>query len=462
MNRVLFVCSVYQFSRETFPVLERFRDNGFEMHVLVGWSGPEAEAYGDRCRAAGFVVHRPPPELRYGDPHATPTVDDEGVSSASMPPRSARTGFGLPLAAFRQTKRFGRDLVADIDPVLVLGAPYLSCGTFDQAIARATRAARIPYCCLPVSAYVGERNAIQARFSHLASGMVSRLNFVRNSLLGRIVARIAPSWWREQDGVAMFLWPPLIMVEAWLTGLLDPNPWQHPSDLYDVCFVESEFSRNLLVGSGYAPEKVVVVGKPLLDQVRERAGDAEYVAAMFESLRLQPGEPFVLYNVEPSYEHGYRSLKEHWQRFHEVAGALKRSGAPVVVSLHPLCNVENYRFLEDEYGFRLSEDYMIVELYPFCGVSVSFPCSTNLVAATFDKPLVIFDFLGETREDSPRAPEYRLPGARFAYTGDELYGELMSTLADVAEPAVGGPPQSAPAAQRVVDEVIVRFDLTHA
>jgi hypothetical protein len=462
MKRLLFVCSVFQYSRETFAVLERFATSGFEVHVLIGWSGAVADAYEERCREAGFAIHRPPARLRYGDPgdDAAPPGEDIDTVPAPLTPEPETRRFRRPLAVLRQARRFGHELLADVHPTVVLGGPYFSCGTFDQGIARAARSRGIPYCCLPVSPYLGERNAVQARFALYANGLLDRHCLVDHSLLGRVLARVARSWWREQDGVALFPWGPTTLLAARLGGLLDPNPWQQPSELYDLCFVESDFSRDLLVGSGYPQGKVVVSGKPLLDSVFERLGDVEHEERVFRSLGLEAGAPFVLCNVEPGYEHRYRSWDEHWERFHEVARALQRTDEPIVLSLHPLCDPRNYRFVEQEYGFRLCEDYKIAELYPYCALSVSFPCSTNLLAALFDKPLVIFDFLGDTRPDSPRAPEYRLPGARFAYSGDELYRELTVALGENdASAAAPASDHGVPAGQRIVDEVCGRFAL---
>lgn len=458
MRRALFVCSVYQFSRETFPVLEALAREGFDVHVLVGWSGETSEEYAERCRSAGFAVHRPPARLRYGDPHADAAAPDDDAGRWHVSSHERR--FSPPLAISREVKRFARRLLAEVEPSLVLGGPYVSCGTFDQGIARAAGRRRVPYCCLSVSPYLGERNCVHARFSFLSRGLIPEAWHTDRSLLTRAVARLFPGWSRTQDGVGLFPWNPVSMLAARLTGLLDPNPWQQPSDLYDVCFVESDFSRDMLVGSGYPPEKVVVAGKPLLDEVFAGVGDRGWVERLYRSLRLEPGAPYLLCNVEPGHEHRYVEWDEHWQRFRTVMGALARIGADVVLSLHPLCEPSHYRFVEDEYGFRLCEDYKITELYPFCSVSVSFPCSTNLLAPVFRKPLVVYDFLGETREDSPRAPLYRLPGAWFAYDGEELERAVRQALEQAEPPGAATSPEAAGgASERIARHVVERFGL---
>jgi hypothetical protein len=460
MRRALFVISVFQFSRETFPVLERCASAGFDVHVLVGWTGETAAAYIEQCTRAGFTVHRPPDELRYGDPRtdaAPPDVEDEIAVAEPPGQQDPARRFKVPMTVFRRTKRYGRDLVAELRPDVVFGGPYFSCGTFDQAIARALRRRSVPYYCLAVSPYLGERNAVEARFSFLANGMINERWLVAHDRFTRLVARLAPNWRRERNGIGLFPWSPKSMIAARLTGLLDPNPWQQPSDLYDVCFVESDFSRRLLVESGYPDRKIVVAGKPLLDDVIARAHDPGYAAAIHEYLRLPAGSQFVLCNVEPGYEHRYRTWDEHWSTFHTVMRGLARIADDVVLSLHPLCDPANYRFVEEQYGFRLAEDYKIVELYPFCGVSVSFPCSTNLLAQVFNKPLVIYDFLGETRECAPRASQYRLPGSRCAYNEDEITAAVTEARAEPFGAPVAWNDRK-PASDKIVEEVLARFE----
>ena len=99
-----------------------------------------------------------------------------------------------------------------------------------------------------------------------------------------------------------------------------------------------------------------------------------------------------------------------WPGWNAVSG----HGVPVVLSLHPLCDAARYDFAEDKYGVFICRDYKIHELYPFCAFSISFPCSTNLLASMFKKPLVIYDFFGLTNTNADSALMHALPGACIA------------------------------------------------
>jgi hypothetical protein len=90
---------------------------------------------------------------------------------------------------------------------------------------------------------------------------------------------------------------------------------------------------------------------------------------------------------------------------------------------------DNYMFVEKTQGFRISLKHKIHELYPYCHLSVSFLCSTNLMAPMFKKHLIIYDFFGMTTEDSERAREFRIPGASYAYSPEELYKVICEHFA---------------------------------
>jgi hypothetical protein len=252
------------------------------------------------------------------------------------------------------------------------------------------------------------------------------------------------------------------MLAALLTGLMPSNPWQQPSADYDVCFVESDFSKQLLLESEYQEEKIVVSGKPLLDAVLRNLDDRDHVARMYRHLDLPIDSPFILCNVEPTFEHDYSTWEDHWRRFRELMNCLHKTGVNVVLSLHPWCDPRNYRFVREEYGFSLSEDYKIVELFPYCALTVSFPCSTNTTAARLGVPLVIYDWLGATREETAGSERYRLPGAHLAYT----FADVTKAVNELArEPDFGRPRHqrlvaSRPASETIQAEIERRLDVS--
>ena len=101
-----------------------------------------------------------------------------------------------------------------------------------------------------------------------------------------------------------------------------------------------------------------------------------------------------------------------------MGGHLARIGKPVIISLHPLCNPNNYRFLEYEFGLRLA-DAGIHLLYPYCAFVVSFGCSTNQFALTFKKSILMYDWF-RIREDERRWKLYGQPQMEVADTMEKF------------------------------------------
>jgi len=428
-RRVLFVFSIYHYYREMLPVAEYYHRQGYQVHVLIGFRGATASEACDKCKAIHINVHWVPSELGYGDHLAADSQRGKDRSVNSR--RSLLRSIGVFLSLLRKDmaiQRFADSLISSIVPDMVFGGPYHSCGEIDNGIAKVVRRRGVPYCCLPVSPYVGERQAVFARFNNLAVGMISPEIEANRSGVHRCLARFFPEWTRTRDNRQAFMFDPLAMAASRVTGLLPANPWQKPSEDYDVVFVESEFSRKLLLESKYDCERIIVAGKPLLDKIFDNLKDKTHGAEVRRKLDLDVDEPFILCNVEPSAEHRYSSWEDHWDRFARLMESLKATGWKIVLSLHPLCDPDKYKFVEQKYDFRLALDYKMAELYPHCSVAVSFPCSTNVLASVFNKPLVIYDFFGLTDQAAPQSGLYRLPGALFAYGTQELVDRLREAL----------------------------------
>ena len=91
-----------------------------------------------------------------------------------------------------------------------------------------------------------------------------------------------------------------------------------------------------------------------------------------------------------------------------------------MLSLHPLCNYENYKFAEKKYKVKISRNYSIHELYPFCKAVVSFPCSTNFLSLIFNKKLIIYD-LFKISKGSEKIKVHKIKGSRIVYSANDLF-----------------------------------------
>jgi len=438
LKKVLFVITVYQFSRETFPVLEYFKKSGYQVHVLIGWSGSTAVQYEEKCKNLNFRIHQVPGLLKYIDTEddETASADEAAENKGSNIGKSRLYRYMLSklimlltflkhLRRFYHIKKFTGALLAGIRPDIVFGGPYQSCGYIDEGIIKACHERCIPSFCLPFSPYFGEKYAVGARFSWLSAGMLSKEMETDASLTNRLLGKMFPNWTRYRNGKGIFIFHPAHMLASWVSGVLVKNPWQWPTEKYSTVFVESDFSKKLLIDSRYDASKVVVAGKPLLDSVCQQARDKEHLDNIYAYLNLQKCDPFLLVNIEPSAEHNYSNWPDHWERFNGLMKCLHDIGIRVVLSLHPLCHTEKYLFAEREYGVKICLQYKIHDLYPHCYLSVSYPCSTNFMASIFSKDIIIYDFFGLTCENAPNREYHKLPNALIVYTPEKLRKRIL-------------------------------------
>jgi hypothetical protein len=457
--RALFVISIHSYAREARPVVEEFLRRGVETEVLLGWSGASADEWLARWSDLGAEV-RFVPEPRASAP---PSQDEQNVVAPTTRRRALRSRAGLALYRVRQFAvdvkrfrgfiRFGEEILAETTPDVVLFGPYGGAGIVEQGIARACQRRGILMCCLSYSAYLGEVWEIEARSYWLGREGFGLTWLADASIVNRVIAHAFPGWVRRRNGRGMFRFDPVRQLLAWVVGLRERNVWQYPSESFDLCFVEFDLTRDLLRRSGYPMERVVVVGKPTLDEVLAGLQEPAHVEKI---LGATGGPGFILYNVEPAAEHFQASWEQHWRHIDDALDALSRLGLPVVLSLHPLCNPDDYRPRAERRGFRMLVEPSLVELYPHCGVSVSYPSSLNPLAAVFGKPLVVYDWWGIVAGPDPAMPSMQIDGARYATNADELEQVVRAVAANGSAERKNTTPPSRAAAAIIFETVAER------
>src|SRR5262249_21582204 len=155
-----------------------------------------------------------------------------------------------------------------IAPDVALFGPFHSPDLLHNALALAFRERRIPICCLPASAYVGERNSILGRFNNLKLGMLSTIIAVEYDWLNRVLTLFFLTWLRTYKNSTLFISVTTLMLAARFVGFLPSNHWQKPSEFFDRVYVYSDFSARMLADTGYDRSKIFISGIPLLDRVR--------------------------------------------------------------------------------------------------------------------------------------------------------------------------------------------------
>jgi hypothetical protein len=450
MRRALFVASAVSYFREMAPVVWHFAENDWEVRVLLGSVSPLSDDVVAECRARGIRADIVPLAVGYGSevgkapesPRAQalqPFAAQSRLQSALWRwARDAvrRTRLNRFLAVpshwirMRRIRRYADTFIDDAQPDVVFQGPYHSVGQIDNGIARACVRRNIPRYCLPNSGYLGGKILEVGRSVHIKTGMASAAILTDYDWVNRVFARLFPSWTCHMaDGRRAFYWDPVFVFMAWINGLFFDRLWQKPSVDFKRVFAFSDYSSELLRTGGYPMEKVVVSGEPLLDSVWLRSSDPDAQRTLYSYLKLAPGTPFLLVNIEPSAEHCYCDWDRHWAFFGGMMNAVSCHGMPVILSLHPLCDAARYDFAKEKYGVFICRDFKIHELYPFCAISISFPCSTNLLASMFKKPLVIYDFFGLTDTNADSALMHALPGACIAADGTTLAAIVSGLVA---------------------------------
>jgi len=455
VRTILFLFSAVSYYREVAPVVARFATSDWKVHVVFGSEGDVTERALEECRSWGCEANLVPSDVGYG-------MSGSRAEQDSASDESGHGGLGnrleLRLRAYlkrdgwlrrlihplgrlrhlpgnhlrmRRIRRYASRLIASLSPDVVVQGAYHSCGQIDNGIEMACRSAHIPTFCIPSSPYLGARTLKVGRLNHLISGMSGPQIRADYDYLNALLARLFPGWTTVlADGVRAFYWDPIIMFAAWMNGMAMHRTWMKPSLSFDRVFVYSDYSKNLLVEDGYPVDGIVSAGQPLLDDIWKRLDDSEYAAELYSSMGLPLHSPFILLNVEPAAEHDYCSWERHWQNFEDVMLATTYFDPPVILSLHPLCDYRDYAFAEDKYGVRISRKYKIHELYPYCTVSVSFPCSTNLLAAEFGKPLLVYDYFGLTMRDPDSAALNRLENSEVGENGEAVKAILTRMLGE--------------------------------
>jgi hypothetical protein len=411
--RALFDFSVPPYFNEGFPVLKKFRADGYDCTVVLEWDGRGADEAAEECRKLGCTLIELPSHLCY---HVDAPVDrirlnpDTAGSDGHEPWHSRRRLYRwlmrrIPLVgrliqlvwllpSLVRLRRFGEAMVRRAGPDVVVFGPFNSYGRASNAVFAAARRFGIPTVCVPFMPLMGEPYNILERLESVRRGNVGPTLRADYDLFSRLCAILFRRWTRSDATLRIFHRDPVEVIAGRLIGLNLTDGWQKPSPYFDRVFVPSEHSIHCLRIANFPMDRVVLSGMPRMDTIINSMSDERAQREFFDSIRLPVGAPYVVFNVEPAAEHYVATWDEHWRCFRETIGAISSSGIPVVLSLHPLCAPAHYNFVEDEYGAIVRHPRNIYELVAHSHLVVSSVCSTLLATQMFHKPTLVYDYYG--------------------------------------------------------------------
>jgi hypothetical protein len=244
------------------------------------------------------------------------------------------------------------------------------------------------------------------------------------TLSNRIAGALFPNWVYEFEGSRLLFSPGVQSVVAWALGIMPENPWTIGGGAATRMAVESPHLRRMFVEQGIPAEKLVVTGKPSVDQIYEAMQPANQ-HIIREELGIPEAEQVLLCAVPQLAEHRLMSWSQHWQEIEFLLATFAQlKNVSIVLSLHPKSDPSEYRPLADQYGTTLAKR-RIYELLPACDVFVATFSSTVMQAIGLSKPTVIVDFysLGYTFYDDA-------PGVIVLRSRDHLASTLAKLFSD--------------------------------
>jgi hypothetical protein len=225
---------------------------------------------------------------------------------------------------------------------------------------------------------------------------LKRQNFDRHgmqALSNRIAGTLFPHWVYEHEGKRLLFFPGIQAVVAWILGIMPGNPWSIGGGAATRMAVESPRLRRMFVEQGVPQEKLVVTGKPSVDQVYEAMQLANQ-RIIRKELGIPETRQVLLCAVPQLAEHLLMPWSQHWQEIEFLLATFAQlKNVSVVLSLHPKSSPSDYKPLADRYGATLAKR-RIYELLPACDVFVATFSSTVMQAIGIGKPTVVVDFYG--------------------------------------------------------------------
>ena len=157
--------------------------------------------------------------------------------------------------------------------------------------------------------------------------------------------------------------------------------------------VESPRLRDMFLAQGVPADKMIVTGKPSVDQVYESIQEVEPGQVRAE-LGIPEDQKILLCSVPHLAEHGLVTWNEHWREIEFLISTLtQQKEAAVVLSLHPKSDPEAYQPRADRFGAILAKR-RIYQLLPVCDLFVSNYSGVVMQAIGNGKPTLVIDFYG--------------------------------------------------------------------
>lgn len=212
------------------------------------------------------------------------------------------------------------------------------------------------------------------------------------SPIHHLLRRLFPSWVWVYKGVPLFFHPPYFALAGWLLGIMPKKPWIIGGGEAEKMAVESSALRDQLLEQGMKPEKMVVTGKPSLDDIARQLVEVN-PQEIRRKLGIADGEKLIVCSIPNFAEHDLLPWNRHLVEMQFLFDGMAKTGAKVLLNLHPRSDRKRYQPLADTAGLTISDE-RIYSLLPACDIFMSSYSSTIAQAIALGKPSIVVDFYG--------------------------------------------------------------------
>jgi len=212
----------------------------------------------------------------------------------------------------------------------------------------------------------------------------------------QLVGLLYRHWRYEHEGVKLLRLPACqVLAREWL-GLAPPLPWVLHSGYSDAIAAESEAMQRYCVSEGLPPDKVVVTGSIVHDEMAKILKEAPKERAdLYVALGLSAGRPMILAALPPDFLYGIGGRPEcDFKTYGELVRFWVQSLADlkdynIVIALHPSVNYEDMKYIE-QWGVKIAQA-PTASLIPLCHLYVASISATIQWAIACGKPVLNYD-----------------------------------------------------------------------
>lgn len=288
-------------------------------------------------------------------------------------------------AMLRAERKRARTLLerhGDIRLIITVGDRHVG---YETALLREARRRKIPSLIVPFAMSFPEASAEP----RLRDPDFRRKYAVRG-LWRRILRILFPSWVFVFKGNPIFFQPPYIALAAWTLGMMPRRPWTLGGGSATRMTVESEAIRKMFIEQGTREDKMIVTGKPGLDEIARQLRESN-PQEVRRRLNIAPDARIILCTVPQLAEHGLLPWDRHKKEMQFLFETLTAAGAHILLSLHPRSDKAWYKPLADAAGAQICDE-RVYALLPVCDVFVATYSSIVAQAIALHKPSIVIDF----------------------------------------------------------------------